>query len=224
MVQLQKLTKEMINSKNTGQINILVYSIKEFSFGHLSILKKENTRMIFMEIIDSQQFIDFNDFNNQALWIMQKQNAASIISSINRVSFIRSFISKFITSNESQCKMSKDSIEKFLYRNASITIERILGDIDFLEHKFILTSRLAIFIYKICTFDYNASDKEIGLYFSKYYGRSKPFSNKKYGVTNARGYAVKSNILLHIRLDIARKLEQSGVSKDIISTATGINL
>jgi hypothetical protein len=120
--------------------------------------------------------------------------------------------------------MNKKSIELFLYRNVSITTETILGDIDFLVNKSILTSRLAIFIYKICTFEYNASDKEIGLYFSKYYGRSKVINNKKFGIINTKGYAIGLNIHeQQIRLDIARKLEERGVAKDIIFFATDIN-
>ena len=120
--------------------------------------------------------------------------------------------------------MNKKSVELFLYRNTSITIEIILGDIEFLVNKSILTSRLAIFIYKICTFEYDASDKEIGLYFSKYYGRSKVINNKKFGVINSKGYAIGVNIHeQQIRLDIARKLKESNVPKEIITFATGIN-
>ena len=228
IVQLHKLTKEMMNSKNAGQKNIIAYCHKEFSLGHLGILKSENSRIILMELVHFQQFVDYfynKQTMNQNFWIMQKQDTTSIISSLDGIQFIHTFISKFITGNANQCKINKKSVELFLYRKASITIETILGDIDFLVNKSILTSRLAIFIYKICTFDYDASDKEIGLYFSKHYGRSKVINNKKFGVINTKGYATQLNMHdQQIQLDIAIKLEKRGVTKDIIAFATGVNL
>jgi len=230
IVELRKLTKEMKNNKNTGQKNIIAYYHKEFSLGHLGILRSENLRMILIEIMNLQQFTDYYSSNNRQVmnqnsFILQKYDPKSVISSIDGVNYIRYFISKFITGNANQCKMNKKSVELFLYRYTSITIERILGDIDFLVNKSILTSRLAIFIYKICTFDYDASDKEIGLYFSKYYGRSKVINNKKFGIINTKGYAIGLNMHeQQIRLDIAKKLKESGVDKNIISFATGVTL
>jgi len=204
-----KLTKEIINSKNTDQKYIIAYCTKEFSFEDFTVFKNENMSIILMKINTPQQFTNCfsNSLNRQFIHyeILQKQNVRTVLSSLKGINFISSFISKFITINTNYCQINKESIQKFLYRNRSITIETILGDIDFLEHKFILTSRLAIFIYKICTFDYNASDKEIGLYFSKYYGRSKNFNNKNFGVKNSKGYAIGLNIQEEqIKLDIAK--------------------
>jgi len=90
-----------------------------------------------------------------------------------------------------------------------------------------LTSRLGIFIYKICTFFHDATDKKIGLYYSQKLGKSKPYNNKRFNIKNTKGYFV-NNIQQRkehkIRSEIASKLlSHTNLDKNLISGVTGVS-
>jgi len=244
LLPLTKITKEILNQR----YNLIVYSIKEFSLGHLQIFANdEDIQILFTKILSR----DINYHNKNHIQLQDLNNPRSHEKPIKRVSpsishlkvdsfiynyqdpidgistegikFLKQFIANFITNNS--CTASKKSIQIFLYRNIkNISNETMLNDIEFLHHRTTLTSRLAIFIYKIFTFDYNASDKTIGLYFSKYYGRSRVVNGKSFGVENVKGYIIKDINFQEqqIRNDIANRLHKLRVSNDIIAQATGV--
>jgi len=232
LLSLRKITKKILNQGN----NLIAYSVKEFSLGHLQVFSNDqNIQISFLKMLhQNDNYIDLANVNNPRL---NKEESIIMIHSfdldwrdpISTISFegidyLKQFIANFITNNNS-CTASKKSIQAFLYRSMrNILNETILRDIEFLQHRAILTSRLAIFIYKICTFDYDASDKIIGLYFSKYYGRSRVVNGKSFGVENVKGYIIKDINFQEqqIRNDIANRLHRLRVSNDIIAQATGV--
>jgi hypothetical protein len=89
------------------------------------------------------------------------------------------------------CKIRESDIKKYLYRNQNnLNLNTILNDLLFLEAEYKLTSRLAIFIYKLLTYDFKASDKVIGTYFALSFGKSKILNNKRFNVVQKRGYVI----------------------------------
>jgi hypothetical protein len=235
LLPLIKITKEILNQEN----NLIAYSVKEFSLGHLQVFaNNKNMQILSIKMLhqDKQSFLKLHNVDNPRFhqeeptmkipsFIYNYRDPISAIS-LDGINFLKQFIANFMTTNNNLCTASKKSIQMFLYRNMrNISNETLLNDIEFLEHRGILTSRLAIFIYKICTFDYNASDKIIGLYFSKYYGRGKVINGKDFGVVNVKGYIVKNINFqeLKIRNEIANKLYELGVHSNIIEQATGVS-
>jgi len=222
---LKKLTKEVVNNHH----NLIVYYIKEFSLGALQVFSSnQNIKILFLKMISQKNYqIQQKEIVMPSHpYILQVRDPSDIIKSSDIKSFLQKFISNFITTTNAIYPVPKKSIQLFLYRNLpSITNETIINDIDFLQYRSILTSRLAIFIYKICTFHYTASEKEIGLYFAKYYGRSKVVNGKAFGVINVKGYIIKNLHLQEqqIKLDIAKKLLYLKVPQEIIQQATGIS-
>lgn len=227
-----KLDVKKLNS-DIGITNIVAYTNHNFSFVNLNVLKNN------MKIILVDEYNTYSDFishlNNKYYhksiyphFIFQKYEPINVISDVLGIGFIGKFIYTLINinNNNNKCKIDKHSINVYLLRNIpKVSIKTILGDIEFLKFKSILTSRLAIFIYKICTFDYNASEKKIGLYFSKNYGQSKIVNGKKFGVVNTKGYIINENIAeQQIKLDIAKKLQELQVNNYTILQATGIKL
>jgi len=229
MLPLGKLTKEILNNKIIAGKNIITYIDKELSLVQLQIFANDINIKVLVVTMDEMQFRYYLHRDVELkmpvpIYILQNRQPKDVIASSEGIHSLRTFIDYFITSDEI-CKVMKKSIEIFLYRNKSIiSSSTILHDIEFLQYRSILTSRLAIFIYKIYTFEYNASDKEIGLYFSKYYGRSKVVNCKKFSVKNVKGYIIKGLNLgeQRVRHDIAKNLKELGVNMRIIEKATGI--
>jgi len=237
LLALRKITKEILNQGN----NLIVYFVKEFSLGHLQVFSNgngENIQILFIRMLynNSNNSLMYQDFSFprfhqgkiviQVLPFMYNRDSISAIS-LEGITFLKQFIANFITNHNDSCAASKKSIKTFLYRNMkNISNETILKDIEFLQYRGLLTSRLAIIIYKICTFNFNASDKTVGLYFFKYYGRSKVLNDKNFGVVNVKGYIVKDINFQEqrIRSDIANNLYMLGVNTDIITQATGVQL
>jgi len=232
LLPLRKITKEILNQGN----NLIAYFVKEFSLGHLQVFfYEQNIQISFIKMLHHNNSLIYQNFSTpmsyqgktmiQVLPPIYYRDPISTIS-LEGMNFLKQFIARFLTNNSS-CTVNKGSIKIFLYRNMrNISNETILKDIEFLQYRGLLTSRLAIIIYKIRTFDFNASDKMIGLYFSKYYGRSKVINGKDFGVINVKGYIVKDINFQEqqIRSDIANKLYTLGVNTDTITQATGVQL
>jgi len=236
ITSIQKLTKQNLNNKKKTNIILVIDAV--FSFGYLDIFKDEKIKILFCEIYNEQQLNDYvtsegiyylptipRGFIHQIY--LQSQDPFIFIYNTN---YIKDFISIFLDNNDdSICKFTNYSVKLFLFRNMNtITIETILSDIDYLERESILTSRLAIFIYKICTFHSNATDKEIGLYYyNKLNIRSKPYNNKRFNISNTKGYFIsemKYQKEYNIRVNIASYLaKNSDCPTETISNATGIS-
>jgi len=160
--------------------------------------------------MDLNKFKNYKNVNIYVYYIRDLQHLNDIFSSIiknfihtpqdfvirkvlpdayGQLPYIKSFIRCFLLKN-SDIKLT--DVNKSLFRNRiDINIDVILSDINYLEQKGILTSRLAIFIFKITTFNYTANDREIGQFFAGYYcQRSKNYTCKQYDIRNTKGYAI----------------------------------
>ncbi len=227
LIPLEKITREILNQNN----NLIVYFTKKFHLLYLQIFSNNQNRQILFSkmLCKNKNYLNsselygskFNEDNfiMKIFFTLYIENPINIISSLQGINYLKQFIANFL------CYANNKSIQIYLYRNMrNMSLETILEDIEFLKHRMILTSRLAIFIYKICTFNYSTSDKTIGLYFSKYYGRSRIVNNKSFGVTNVKGYIIKGINFTEeqLRYDIAIKLKQLDVDDHIVAQATGV--
>lgn len=106
-------------------------------------------------------------------------------------------------------------------------IPYLLNDIEILKIKGILTSRLAISLYRRATFDLDANVTQIGLYYSKIFGKSKVVDLKNISKDTSVNYnglsktivkaydiykkcksekEIRKELEIEIKQDIARKL------------------
>jgi len=124
---------------------------------------------------------------------------------------------------------NKSDIQYALYGNKKgLTRDVILNDIKYLENESCLTSRLGVFIYKICTWDFEATNVTIGKYYAASFGKSKHLNNKKYAIVNTKGYEIPNFItdrVMQTKIDIARKLYNlQMLNIDIISNVVGLDV
>lgn len=234
---LQKLTKRDLN--NIKKRSIILVSFQEISFGHLRIFYEENIRLLYYQISDLN-YIEYY-FNHELHYVQTQQisleflpyfylQTTNPIDIIYNIYYIKEFISVLLDFDKNSIfGFSKNSVKQFLFRNIdTISVDTILNDIKFLERQNILTSRLAIFIYKVCTFECDSSDTKIGEYFKKIYKKSRVYNNKSFGISNMKGYFIHDMHLKReydIRRTIASNLLAYKACDDsIISQATGISL
>lgn len=235
---LQKLSKKDLNSMDKR--NIILVASKEISFGHIGILKDENIKILFSGITNLNQLKNYINSSNSYIqkpiilsqnshyFYLQNLDPSAIVYSVN---YAKYFISTFLDYEEdNDLNFNQQSIKLFLLRNIhGITIDTILNDIKYFEFTGVLTSRLAIFIYKMCTFYYNATDKEIGTFYAYKLGISRVYNNRRFGISNTKGYLVKDvqrRTEYNIRVNIASYLinNDSNINKNILSQATGLSL
>jgi len=200
---------------------LILYFDKQIAIGSLSILKNSNYKFV---------YFDTNISSPNPLFIFQKMNPLLVAQ--NNITYIKDIISIFLNSNKNQKSLiSLTQVNAFLLRNKrNISLETIQNDILFLEHYNKLTSRLAIFIYKLCTFEFDASEKEIGLYFSQSFGKSKPLNKKTYSIENVKGYDLgtyHNDPIYDTKVQIAFQLsnmQNQTINKYTILQATGIDI
>ncbi len=200
---------------------LILYFHKPISLISLNILKDGKYKYL---------YYDLRYNNNHLPFILKTTNPIYIVE--KDILYIKNFITIFLTHSQNQKPIFIPSqINIFLFRSKrNITLETIHNDILFLEHYNKLTSRLAIFIYKICTFEFHAGEKEIGLYFNRYFGKSKPLNKKKYGIQNVKGYDIKGytdNPILNTKIQIARNLSimiNKPINQNTILQATNIDI
>jgi len=174
-------------------------------------------------------------FNNVLLEIVTTpliiQDPINVINN-TYYNYIENFINVFLEDNaiKNSTLFNKSFVKEYLFRNKEdIDTNVIINDIRYLKHEKILTSRLAIFIYKICTFDFNATDKFVGLFYKRaLQNTSKSRNSKKYNINNVKGYDV-FNLMpveeLNIRTQIAKNLlNLNYYYTQNIASATGLNI
>jgi len=238
ITSLQKLTIKDLN--NMGKKSIILVENKEVSFGHLEVLKDENIKILFCGISNFDEvknYIKPSNFSSQKPRILSQylyhfylQNLDPL-DIIYNISYAKYFISSFLDyERNNDLSFNQQSIKLFLFRNIqTITIDTMLNDIKYLEHSSILTSRLAIFLFKICTFYCNATDKEIGTYYaSKLKIRSRVYNNKRFNISNTKGYYIKNmqqRTENNVKINIASYLlNKNACDINILSQATGLSL
>lgn len=200
---------------------LILYIDRPISLTNLSILKHTNDRCIYFDL-------DINQ--NDSLFTFHTCIPTIIIQ--NDMPYIQNLFEIFLSSNKNKKSIfSQKSIHTFLLRDKkNISLATIQNDIEFLEHHNKLTSRLAIFIYKICTFEFDASEKEIGLYFSSSFGKSTPLNKKSYGIKNVKGYDISrypDNPIFNTRMQIAHRLfcmQNETINRNTIFKVTGIDI
>lgn len=237
ITSLGKLTKKHLNNKKNT--NIILIENKEILFGNLKIFQEENIEILFYRIFNFSEIRDYFELYNinfrkpeirydeQHYFYLKKQPLNNIT---DNVKYAKYFISTFLDYKSSNhLSFSTYTIKLFLLRNSNtITIDTILNDIQYFENIGVLTSRLGIFIYKICTFFHDATDKEIGLYYSKKLGKSKPYNNKRFNIKNTKGYLVnikEQTEEYKIRSEIASYLlKHTNLDRNSISEATKLSI
>ena len=237
VTSLQKLSKKDLNSMNKRSI-ILVAS-KEISFGHLGVLKDENIKILFCEITHLKQlenYISSSNYHQQKPMILSQDSHYFYLQNLDpsaivyNVNYAKYFISTFLDYEEdNDLSFNQQSIKLFLLRNVhGITIDTILNDIKYFEFTGVLTSRLAIFIFKMCTFYYDATDKEIGTFYADILGTSRVYNNRRFSISNTKGYLVQDvqqRTEYNIKVEIASYLvNHNACDKNILSQATGLTL
>lgn len=237
VTSLQKLNKKDLNSMNKR--SIILVAGKEISFGHLGIFKDENIKILFSGITNLNQLENYIVFSNSSIqkpiilfqdshhFYLRNLDPSTIVYNVN---YTKYFISTFLDYEEdNDLSFNQQSVKLFLLRNVhSITIDTILNDIKYFEFTGVLTSRLAIFIYKMCTFYYDATDKEIGTFYAYMLGTSRVYNNRRFGISNTKGYLVQDinqKIEYNIKVKIASYLvNHNACDRDILSQATGLSL
>lgn len=238
ILNLGRVTKKDLDSKK----NIIVIANKEISLGHFEIFKDLNKTILFKQVLNSSELLEYTNnihglyskpigpLQNPCFFFLFKFeiNNNNIYDCVN---YSKDFILTFIDSNDDNIlTFNKRSINLFLLRNSNkITINTILNDIDYFKSTGILTSRLAIFTYKICTFYFSASDKEIGIFYSNLLGiRSRCYSNKRFGIKNTKGYIINNNINIieyKTKIQVASYLLNNNACHiDTLSKATGLSV
>ncbi len=224
--------QELENSKGK---NIILVSFSDINLHWFNLFLDDQYSILFSKIYNENNLINLVSMttilqirNSQIdhLIYFQKQDIDFIL---NNIYILEDMIQYLLSDNSNNTRVfSKISIKSALFRGRDyMDMERIYTDTKYYKSSFMLTSRLAIFIYKLCLLDANASDKEIGEYFKGIYGKSKVLNNKKFNIVNTRGYATKEKKYqseFEIRQQIAYSLQQAGVSNDTIFNATGITL
>lgn len=212
------------NLANEEYCNILLVEKNEISLSLLMKLKEAGKALLFA---NTRSFTIQYNYINENISIPEYGNCLQIYkvttdkSLINKrlnlvtpnvLNYIEYVIRTFINSYDLNAVCFKKSeINHALFDNKKgITIDVILSDITYLQNESCLTSRLGIFIYKICTWDFKATNVTIGKYYAEKFGKSKPLNTKKYTIVNQRGYEVPNfakDIVTRTKIDIARNLK-----------------
>jgi len=221
--------------KNSKGKNIVLVSYSDINLHWFNLFLDDQYSILFSKIGNEDhlqnlmnKYIPFEaSLSNQRDYLIyfKKQD---IDFMLNNIYILEDMIQHLLSDNFNNTRVfSKVSIKSVLFRGRDyMDIDRIYTDIEYYKSSFMLTSRLAIFIYKLCLLDANASDKEIGEYFKGIYGKSKVLNNKKFNIVNTRGYATKEKKYqseFEIKQQIAYSLQQAGVPNDTIFNATGID-
>ncbi|MDX9901041.1 MAG: hypothetical protein RBT22_06080 [Aliarcobacter sp.] len=226
--------EELQNNKDK---NIILLNNSDINLIWLDIFKNENLTILFCNIKNQEELAHLITHNSNSmmsenpiqphLFYIKKIELSSILNNPN---IIEDIIKILMTDDKNApCRFSKSSIKRYLYRGKdSIDLNRIHKDISYFKATYNLTSRLAIFIFKICTFYFSANEKTIGLDFANTFGKSKILNNKKFDISNTKGYSTMENNydnVQFIKKDIAIKLQTlNKLNNEEIFFATGINL
>ncbi len=134
----------------------------------------------------------------------------------------------FLVRREKQISyLSRDSEVNNMY--VSIENEELIPDLIMLDQHKILTSRLAIYIYRCANFDFSSSTTAIGIYFRKTLGtKSKVFNKKRNSILvstrdNFKAYDLKNSPIE----EIARKLlelKREALTDELIANITGLTI
>lgn len=226
-IYIDKITK--INKKSLEENknkSILAYTTSNINFAWFDNFRSMNYEFVFVQINRIEDICNIHNIPLQPIYYLSKSDPYIIL---NEISIVEYFINIFIDpKSDFIFKFNQNSIKEYLYRGKySIDIDRIKEDIKYYKSTFLLTSRLAIFIYKICKFEPLASEKYIGIYYANIFKKSKTFNNKEFSISNTKGYPTKQQNYqdrYSLREEIAKKLASRNISAEDILFATNIDI
>ncbi|MAD42351.1 MAG: hypothetical protein CL623_08165 [Arcobacter sp.] len=207
--------------KADRNFNLIITTTINISLNNLIKIKDFKNYILYKKISN----FDKKDLLNMHSSSILFTDNYSWFDMINKPYSVNIFISKFLNyDNGSEIEFDKNDVKRLLFRNKSfIDIHVIQNDLKYLQEQNKLTSRLAIFIYKISTYNFNASDKLVGLVYQDKYEKSKVFNNKHYNISNTKGYDVIDNN--KELLQIAKYLCMNTNSRiETIAEATQLNI
>jgi len=243
------IINEIKNYKNKNK-NVIIISANNYiytdfsrSLLHLNIDNETNTKDYFIhpQYIGNLQHIISNNINPPKItyadrykYYLEFLPIVKIIQS-NNFNVIREFIS-FRLNAGSYLNVSLDLLlhNTSYLENKFALNDLIDADIYLLRTHRILTSRLAIVIYRLSFFNLSANKTQIGLFFKKELNVKSTtinlnnlnieFINEDLSTKSFRGYNLRSPIQTEytIRTEIAKKLLKAGVDMKIITKATKI--
>ena len=129
---------------------------------------------------------------------------------VMQLEYVENFIKTFFDNDRGEKPL-------FLLSNGH-DINRIKKDIAYLKDSTVLTSRLAIFLYKVCTWNFNISSTKVGKIFALHYKRSKNYNDKKFDIKNAKGYVI------HAMHDYKIQEERIRIAKYLLYNSANCNL
>ncbi|MDD3344174.1 MAG: hypothetical protein PHR87_11450 [Sulfurospirillaceae bacterium] len=245
------IINEIKNYKNKNK-NIIIISANNYiytdfsrSMLHLHIDNEINLKSDFIhpQYIKNLQHIISNNMNPPKItytdrykYYLEFLPIVKIIQS-NNFNVIREFISFRLTAS-SYLNASLDLLlhDTSYHENKFVLDDLIDADIYLLRTHRILTSRLAIVIYRLSFFDLSANKTQIGLFFKKELNVKSTtinlnnlnieFINEDLSTKSFRGYDLRSPVQTEytIRVEIAKKLLKAGVDIKIITKATKLVL
>lgn len=214
-------------------INLLFIEDSCINLYNLTILEKKNTKILFIKITNKNDFINLLESDklenktlckNSKFFYLQKQPYSSTIT--DNIKYAEFFILHLLKNND-KLSFSIPYVENALLRNIrNVTLETILNDIEYFYFSNVLTSRLAIFVYKLSTFNLRLSDKTIGTIYAKKYNSSKVFNNKRFNISNTKGYYIGERIKdVKVKKNIANNLiKLTHLSFEDIAKVTELNI
>jgi len=202
--ELDKIQEKNFKIDTEKALVIVAYKMEKFSNIHIVCKQLPQGNMI------SHYFVTASVFIVSIKPIFQLHNIEPSFEIPYALLYTKKFLNAYVN-----VYIQEKSIFYAKYTN-----ERILKDIDYFYETNILTSRLAIVIYKIYKLDFNVSDTKVGKLFAKIYGKSKPYNNKKFAIQNTKGYYLHNIIqCLQIREDIAISIFQTDQNINITQIA-----
>lgn len=211
IVELEKIKN--ISHDMSKKVILTTYSGK---IENLHFYAEKIDKIMYYQILDFQKVTSSNLITFNFQW-------TNFDISASNFPLIISYIEHFIVIYFDNFKYRKPL---FLFSNG-YDINRIKKDIAYFKHSAVLTSRLAIFIYKICRWNFNISKTKVGKEFALYYSKSKVYNDKKFDIKNTKAYFIHTMSdyrIIEERLRIVKYLlyNHTDCTLYTLSQATGI--
>ena len=174
IIELDKITG--VNHDTSKKVILTAYTGK---IEKLHFYADKIDKIMYYRIMDFRNYPSSNPITFNFQWRTFNISASNF-------PFIISFIEFFIDIYFDNFKYQKPLL---LFSNG-YDINRIKKDIAYFKNSAVLTSRLAIFIYKICKWNFNISKTKVGKEFALYYNKSKVYNDKKFDIKNTKAYFI----------------------------------
>lgn len=211
IIELEKIKN--ISHDTSKKVILTTYSGK---IENLHFYADSIDKIMYYRILDFQKAAVSNPITFNFQWTNFNISPSNFL-------FIVRYIEDFIYIYFDNFKYQKPL---FLFSNGH-DINRIKKDIEYFKNSAVLTSRLAIFIYKICRWDFNISKTKVGKEFALYYNKSKVYNDKKFDIKNTKAYFIHTMSdysIIEERLRIVKYLLYNHTDCNLytLSQATGI--